>query len=452
MKQWPLKWKIAIYAAILGVIATIAGAGTTWFLMRRSEIRTFDRRLTLDAQELFRDIENFGNGWASNERAIKEIFVPLALQNRFIEIRAANGELLYASPNLHGALLEDGIAEIHSRKIENHPIRVGTFYERGLTLFVGADLKETNQIGRDILFGMLGALPTVLLVVIIGGHWVAGRAVAPVDNIREAAERITAQNLDQRLPVPPTHDEIAGLIRVLNATFDRLQRSFEQSVRFSAEASHHLKTPLAVLRAGIEEMLIDSTTTAQQQDRLAALLHQLHQLTSISENLLLLARADAGRLQLSCEQFDLREVLDGVCDDARALAEPNGLTVQAALPNQLLFVGDRSSVALILQNLVENGIKYNESGGLICIDVQRKDGSVEVTVRNNGVPIPADRAQHIFDRFYRARPDARIPGSGLGLSIARELARAQGGELELKRSDMKWTEFSLRLPLRPNKN
>ena len=109
------------------------------------------------------------------------------------------------------------------------------------------------------MYGMLAAIPTVLILIVIGGRWVAGKAIAPVEEIRQAAAQITAQRLDQRLPVPPTGDEIAGLIEVLNAAFERLQRSFEQSVRFSADASHHLKTPIAVLRAGIEEIMADPT-------------------------------------------------------------------------------------------------------------------------------------------------------------------------------------------------
>ena len=139
-------------------------------------------------------------------------------------------------------------------------------------------------------------------------------------------------------------------------------------------------------------------------------------------------------------------MLEGVCDDARALAEPQGLTVETKVPPHLPLIGDRRSVALIVQNLVENAVKYNEPGGSICIYAQSTNGDAEVTVRNNGVPIPPERAPHIFERFYRGRPDARIPGSGLGLSIACELAKAHGGDLELIRSDADWTEFRLRLP------
>ena len=250
MKRWPLRWKLALYAATLAVVATIAGAATTWAII----------------------------------------------------------------------LSTDG------------------------------EMKSVSHLQRDILLGMLGAIPTVLIVIAIGGRWVAKKALAPVEAITHAASRVSVHNLDQRLPVPPTADEIAELITVLNATLDRLQRSFEQSVRFSAEASHHLKTPISVLRAGIEEILTDPETPAKQQTRADALLHQIHQLTSIAENLLLLARADAGRLELHCEPFDLSEVLRGMCEDASVMAEAEGLEVEAKLPPELPVMGDRRAVEVYVKS------------------------------------------------------------------------------------------------------
>jgi signal transduction histidine kinase len=346
MKRWPLRWKLACYAATLAVVATLAGAATTWTII----------------------------------------------------------------------------------------------------LSTDSEVRQANRIGWDILLGMLGAIPTVLIVIAIGGRWVAKKALAPVEAISQAASRITVQNLDQRLPVPATADEIAELITVLNTTLDRLQRSFEQSVRFSAEASHHLKTPISVLRVGIEEILTDPDTPAKQQTRADALLHQIHQLTSIAENLLLLARADAGRLDLHREPFDLSEVLRGICEDASVMAEAEGLEVETKLPSELPVVADRRAVSLIVQNLLENAIKYNQPEGCICIYARVVHGQVEVTVKNNGEPIPPERAPHIFERFYRGRTDARISGQGLGLSVACELAKAHEGRLELVRSDREWTEFRLSLP------
>ncbi|HEV2804836.1 MAG TPA: ATP-binding protein [Chthoniobacterales bacterium] len=346
MKRWPLRWKLAVYAAALAVVATLAGAATTWTII----------------------------------------------------------------------------------------------------LATDAEMRHVSHIEWDIVLGMLGAIPTVLLVIAIGGRWVAKQALAPVEAIAHAASRVSVHNLDQRLPVPPTADEIAELITVLNATLDRLQRSFEQSVRFSAEASHHLKTPISVLRAGIEEILTDPDTPAKQQTRADALLHQVHQLTSIAENLLLLARADAGRLELHREPFDLSEVLRGMCEDASVMAEAEGLDVEAKLPAELPVVGDRRMISLIVQNLLENAIKFNQPEGCVCIYAKAIDGQAEVIVRNNGEPIPPERAPHIFERFYRGRTDARILGQGLGLSLACELAKAHTGTLELVRSDREWTEFRLRLP------
>jgi signal transduction histidine kinase len=446
MKNWPLRWKLALYAALLALAATIGGATTTWIVMRYQEIAAFDRRLTLDAHELFRDFEHFQRSGNSERSAFQEIFVPLALRDRVIEVTDARGNTLYLSPGLREPLSSDGIKEFHTRKIAGRSIRMGEFTENGLTLRVGADLKEINQIGYDIMYGMLAAVPTVLILIVIGGRWVAGKAIAPVEEIRRAAAQITVQRLDQRLPVPPTGDEIAGLIEVLNAAFERLQRSFEQSVRFSADASHHLKTPIAVLRAGIEEIMADSTCSLAVQATAEGLLHRVHQLNSVADNLLLLARADAGRLELHIKEFDLSELLEGVLDDARALAEPLNLTVEAEVPKNLPLNADRAFVGMIAQKLLENAIKYNTPRGRVRVTARAVNGSVELAVGNTGEGIPSERIPHLFERFYRIRGDERIGGSGLGLSTARELARAHGGEIVLEHSDTTWTELSVSLP------
>ena len=446
MKKWPLRWKVALYSALLAVAATIGGAVTTWYVLRYAEIAAFDRRLTTDAHEFFRDVENFAGGPANNRRIFKEVFVPLAMRGRLVEVTDAKGTLFYRSPRLRTPFPADGIKGFHDHKIDGRSIRLAEFSENGLTLRVGDDLKEIHQVGRDILFAMFGAIPTVLLIILIGSRWVAGRALAPIEEVRLAAARITPQRLDQRLPVPPTGDEIAGLIEVLNATFERLQRSFEQSARFSADASHHLKTPIAVLRAGVEEILADAECSANTQATAEGLLHRIHQLNSVADNLLLLARADAGRLELHSDDFDLSELLEGVLDDARALAGPLELTVESEVPRKLPLKADRAFVGMIAQKLLENAIKYNSRGGRVRVAARAVDGMVELTVGNTGAGIPQERVAHLFERFYRVRGDERVGGSGLGLSTARELARAHGGEVSLLRADAIWTELAVSLP------
>ncbi len=446
MKHWPLRWKVALYSALLAVAATIGGAVTTWYVLRYAEIAAFDRRLTMDAHEFFRDVENFAGGPANNRLVFKEVFVPLAMRGRLVEVADAQGALLYRSPKLRTAFPTDGIKDFHNHKIDGRNIRLAEFEENGLTLRVGDDLKEITQVGRDIFFAMLGAIPTVLLVILIGSRWVASRALAPIEEIRQAAASITPQRLDQRLPVPSTGDEIAGLIEVLNAAFERLQRSFEQSARFSADASHHLKTPIAVLRAGIEEIMSDPLCSLHTQATAEGLLHRIHQLNTVADNLLLLARADAGRLELHKDEFDFSELLEGMLDDARALAEPLGLTVEAEVPQRLPLQADRAFVGIIAQNLLENAIKYNARGGRVRVAARVINGSVELNVGNTGDGIPEARVSHLFERFYRGRGDERVGGSGLGLSTARELARAHGGEISLLRADATWTELNVTLP------
>jgi signal transduction histidine kinase len=446
MRNWPLRWKVALYSASLAVAATLGGAITTWFVMRHAEIAAFDRRLTTDAEEFFRDVEHFEGGQTNNPRVFKEIFVPLSLRKHLVEVTDASGAVLYLSPRLRQPFPRDGIKEFHNHKIDGKNVRVAEFSENGLTLRAGDDLKEINQIGRDIFLAMLGAIPTVLLVTLVGSAWVASKAIAPVEEIRQAAKRITAQRLDQRLPVPLTKDEIAGLIEVVNATFERLQRSFEQSARFSADASHHLKTPIAILRAGVEEIVADVECSESTRAHSEGLLHRIHHLSSVVDNLLLLSRADAGRLELSKTEFDLGEVLEGVLDDALTLAEPLDLKVEADVPKHLLLKADRTFVAMIAQNLVENAIKYNTPGGRIRVETRSVNGEVEITIGNTGDGIPKDRTGHLFERFYRVRGGERVPGHGLGLSIARELARAHDGDVELVHADESWTEMRVRLP------
>ena len=447
MKNWPLRWKVALYSASLAVIATLAGAMTTWFVMRHSEIAAFDRRLTTDAEEFFRDVEHFDGGRENNQALFKEIFVPLSLRQRLVEVTDATGNVVYLSPRLRHAFPRDGIKEFHRQKVDGKNIRLAEFSENGLILRAGDDLKEINQIGRDIFLAMLAAIPTVLVVTLVGSAWVASKAIAPVEEIRQAANTITAQRLDQRLPVPQTNDEMAGLIKMLNTTFDRLQRSFEQSARFSADASHHLKTPIAILRADVEEILADPGCSESTQQRAEGLLHRIHQLSSVVDNLLLLSRADAGRVELSRAEFELGEVLEGVLDDAHTLADPLDLTVEANIPKHLRLKADPTFVGMIAQNLVENAVKYNNPGGRIRVEARAVNGEVEMTIGNTGDGIPKERVSLLFERFHRVCGGERVPGHGLGLSIARELARAHGGDVELVRSDGSWTEMRMRLPL-----
>jgi signal transduction histidine kinase len=443
MKHYSLRWKLVTWAALFAFIASVICLWTTWILLRAQEIQALDTRLATDAKELFRDIENFQG--TNKRREVTVRFVPLALRDRLVEVRGHDGEILYISPNLSEPVLKDGVETFHTRKIAGRPIRIGVFRDEELTLHVGADLKDIEQLGWEIARSLVVVIPIVLLLIAGGSWWLGSIALTPIENIRRAAERITAERLDERIPSEGPADEIGRLIDVLNATFERLQGSFEQAARFSADASHQLKTPIAILRAGIDEILNQRGLDNAHRERVADLLQQTRRLTSVAENLLLLSRADTGRLALRATEFDLCKLLEGSLEDARILGTGSNLQIEAHVPEALPMNGDQEMISLTVQNLVENAVKYNRPGGKLVVSAEKHDHVVQVSVGNNGPGIPPERVSQVFERFYRARGDEQTPGHGLGLSIARELARAHGGDLTLARSQPDWTEFCLRL-------
>ena len=452
MRQYSLRWKLVLWGALFALVAALISVWATWILLRQQEIAALDGRLRVDARELFRDMENFRG--ENSRRAVTERYVPLALRDRLVEVRGSNGEILYMSPNLRAPVLEDGIESFHTREIDGRTVRIGVFRDRELTLHVGADLKDIEALGWEIARSLVIVIPIVLLFIAGGSWWLGSVALTPIAHIRQAAERITAERLDERIPSPESRDEIAGLIKVLNATFERLQGSFEQAARFSADASHQLKTPIAVLRAGIDEILDESGISPEQRGRVVDLLQQTRRLHSVAENLLLLSRADTGRLNLRPTQFDLRSLLEASLEDARILGAERDLEIEAKFPETLPMTGDHHMISMAVQSLVENAVKYNRPRGKLLVSAGKTEHGVQICIGNSGRGIPPDRAPHIFERFYRARGSEQTPGHGLGLSIARELARAHGGDLTLTVSREDWTEFCLRfaseLPTSPD--
>ena len=231
----------------------------------------------------------------------------------------------------------------------------------------------------------------------------------------------------------------------LSAPVEKLAVDSERSARFSADASHQLKTPVTVLRAGLEELLARENLTPEECHQISALIHQTYRLSSLIEDLLLLSRMDAGRVRLELAPVDLSALIEASLDDLSALPDELGLRVENDFPAGLRVLGERRYTAIILQNLLENARKYNQPGGRIRLAAWREGEAVLLVVANTGRPIAAETQAHIFERFHRGAMGENVPGYGLGLNLARELARLHGGELRLRRSDAAGTEFEVRL-------
>ena len=224
----------------------------------------------------------------------------------------------------------------------------------------------------------------------------------------------------------------------LQTTAEELQRS----ARFSADASHQLKSPITVLRAGLDSLLSRDGFPQEVYEEISTLIHQTYRLTGVVEDLLLLSRMDAGKLRLSLKAVDLTHLVDEWIDDLQAMPESGDLQIKTDIPDGLQIAGEIKYTGLVVQNLLDNARKYNRPGGTIRISARRLGKQVELRVSNTGHGIPADAQSYIFERFHRAGATEDVPGHGLGLNLARELVRLHGGELRLVRSDGEWTEFS----------
>lgn len=327
--------------------------------------------------------------------------------------------------------------------------RLGMLGTADTTLVIGVDSRPTGAELDRLRNAFLLALPLALSLVGLGGWLVAGRALRPMRAIAETAALVTSRGLDQRIPVSNEDPEIARVIEVLNRMMDRLENSFHQATRFSADASHELKTPLAIMQGELENALQEALPGSKEQQVFSNLLEETQHLKTITRGLLLLARADAGQLKPAMEPVDLSDLLGEIIEDTRILAADNRLVFEVEIAPGTTISADPALLHTALFNLFVNAVKFNEPGGTIRVTLESPGNEAVLTLGNSGPGIPAGDQDRIFTRFHRvdAARQRKVEGIGLGLSLAREIVRAHGGELELLESRPGWTRFRMRMKL-----
>jgi signal transduction histidine kinase len=319
-------------------------------------------------------------------------------------------------------------------------------------VLVAAPSTTTFFEAQELLSSMLVIAPIILGASVLVGYWVAGRNLHPLGAMVRELEAITdGRSLHRRLAVERTGDEVARLGSAVNLMFDRLERSFAALHRFTAEASHELKTPLMVLRAGVERALRNPGTPPESLQSLDESLMQIGHMAELVDSLLTLARADEGQIPLAVEPCDLRDLVSEAAETANILGEERGLSVTSAIPERpVLLRVDRNRVRQMLLNLVTNAVKYTQEGGEISLGLSDQGESVTLTVGDSGIGIAAGDLQHIFDRFWRADPSrSRVgesPGTGLGLAITKWVAEAHGGTISVQSRPGRGTMFTVTLP------
>jgi two-component system OmpR family sensor kinase len=304
------------------------------------------------------------------------------------------------------------------------------------------------------------AVPLALALASLGGYFLARKSLAPVVAMGKRAARIGASNLNERLPVASERNELGRLAQIFNELLARLDLSFEQQRRFMADASHELRTPVAIV-CGESEVALSQRARSPEEYResLGILLDEGRRLTRIVEDLFTLTRADAGQYHFEPEVFYLDETIGECVRAMRSLAAQRGLELHfRQAGDELLFRGDEGLIKRMILNLLDNAIKYTSRGGRVDVDLKREGSSYVFMIKDTGKGIPPEAQPHVFERFYRVdqarsrsgetdgRGGGRGGGAGLGLSIASWIAEMHGGHITLEHSDQNGSTFRINLP------
>jgi signal transduction histidine kinase len=336
-------------------------------------------------------------------------------------------------------------SHVYSQTVDGHLWHIALAATDSERVAVAVDAGIIDADMRGIRNAYFVALPFTLILIGLGSWIFSSRALRPLQKLTSATRLVTVTGLSQRIPAQGEDKEFAELIDVYNSMLERLERSFKQAHRFSADAAHELKTPLAILQGQLERAIGQAEDGSPIQAELTTILDEVRRLSTISRKLLLLSQADAGQLNIYREPFDLSKVLIDLVEDTQMLAPE--LQVSGDIQPGITIFADGSLLRQVLHNLISNAIKYNVSNGWIRIGTTIRPEQIEVLVENASTEISHVAEEKIFERFYRADPahSRHIEGVGLGLSVSREIVRAHGGDLVLKHNSGGKVGFSLLL-------
>jgi two-component system OmpR family sensor kinase len=366
------------------------------------------------------------------------------------------------NPKISAAILEACIASLAApaKPFHTFPGKHGgarcyarTFSATGNSyrLVILASLHPESELLGHIRTALGWLIPFTIVLASVGGYFLARKSLAPVADMTSEADHIGEFTIHDRLPIQNPQDELGRLAATFNRLLDRLDAAFERQRRFIADASHELRTPLAILQGESEIALAkDSRSTEEYRESLGILHHEARRLSHVVDDMFTLSRADAGQYPVAPHELYLDELASECVQSLRSLAAAKSISLSMNSGHELSIVADESLIRRMLLNLIDNAIKYTPTGGTVSIAADSTDERAEISVANDGPGIPVELQPRIFERFFRgdqartrSTPDS---GAGLGLSIAKWIAEVHHGSLELTRSDLTGTVFTVNLP------
>lgn len=409
-----------------------------------------------------------GGGWYRGaprrpgfDRSFGELELPESLVRRYGEEGAGapyfaiwRGDRLIRESNMPAAVPPP--AALGTSEVSRVRQREGTLREaivqgpRETLIVVGRSVHEELAYLNRLVGVLFGAGLGILVLALVGGWFLVKRAIRPLHQISATAESISAANLSRRIDIESTENELGRLAGVLNTTFDRLQEAFEQQARFTADASHELRTPVSVILA--------QTAMARRRERSAEEYREVidacfvvgNRMKALVDGLLTLARTDAGDLRLEACEFDLAQLVEDCAGMLESLAAERGVALRLDL-QPTTVTGDADRVVQVVSNLLTNAIRYNREGGHVRLTLEERGADAVLTVTDSGVGIPEEDLHRVFDRFYRGDParSGKCGGAGLGLAISRAVVEAHGGTITCESVRREGSTFTVRLPRNP---
>ena len=476
-----LRFKLTVwYVVILGILL-ISFSTFLYVTLSKSLHRGVDNKLQALAGLIASE-----SGSPSSQFGFRDLDQMLAASlklrpvGKFIQVLDESGRIGQRSDNLRNVQLPVTLRALINasrgrttletvRSLGNPPLRMITFPVLENThmmrvVQVASSLEDVEDALKTLLIILIITVPSALMLASLGGQFLANKALKPVDQVTQTARTITSQNLNQRIPPPKVHDEIARLIDTFNDMISRLDKSFNQIKQFSTDASHELKTPLTILRGEVEVALRKERNSSEYEQVLRSNLEEINRMSRIVEDLLLLTRTDMGEIPLNRDHVNLTKILRQVVDQLSILAQTKNLEMVTSNHDEEVHIfADALRLRQLFLNLIENSIKYTEPGGSIRIILERdheqlfsaagteQNASVRIVVMDTGIGIAKEDQERIFDRFFRVdKARSRDQGgSGLGLSICKWIVEAHQGQISVESDLGKGSRFVVRLPLPP---
>ena len=384
---------------------------------------------------------------------------------RYFEVyEATSGTLLALSPDLQAMGVQYSTEEVQHLAQEpssftdlqtdqgklrfRNEIIAGSFGDTYL-LLVGASMQPMEDTVDAFLRSLAWLIPSGVLLAALAAWWMAGKALEPVAELAGAAREIVVSHLDRRLPVRGTDDELDHLATEFNETLARLEKAVGEMKQFTASISHEFRTPLAVLRGEAEVALMQASSSEHYRRVLASQLEEFEKLTRMINQLLTLARAESGDVEIADESVDLSVMTPALAEQLQPVASAKDVSLTWNCAPNVKVIGDASWIERIILNVVDNAIKFTPSGGHVEVRVSDGTENAVLEVRDDGIGIPPEALPHIFERFYRADParSDRADGAGLGLSLVKWAVDQHHGSIRVESGLGKGTRVAIRIPL-----